>query len=184
MLSWKFSRKADNMKIKTDRIFTVKNKIKASIICGAAVLLWLILWKIFPMEFYSLFFASNVGSNIMLLLLILVISIPCNLLFSKITKSDISMTLTLLKDVVLMTAAAYTFSVFRYSHTWIFIIALVLHLAAEFFVTGFADEGEGVLNPPIKRKPLMTAVWSAVHIILADGLLLLIMYTMAHVFRG
>ena len=60
-------------KAKTIRepFFTPKRKKIAAICSAAAVVLWLILWNIFPMEFYSLFFASLVGSNLLLAVLLL-----------------------------------------------------------------------------------------------------------------
>ena len=58
-------------KAKTIRepFFTPKRKKIAAICSAAAVVLWLILWNIFPMEFYSLFFASLVGNNLLLAVL-------------------------------------------------------------------------------------------------------------------
>lgn len=169
---------------KSDAFFTVRNKITASVICGAVVIVWLILWKIFPMEFYSIFFASAVGSNIMLLLLMLVLMIPFNLLFSKIIKADISMTLTFIKDILCMFAVSYTFSIFRYTQVWWFILALLVHITADFFVLGNAYEGDDVVVPLYKRKTLITMIRAFIHIAVMDSVMLVLMFIMAKTFSS
>lgn len=174
---------AENIK-KADSFFTVRNKIIASVICGAAAVLWMILWNMFPMEFYSLFFASAFGSNIMLLLLILVLLIPFNLMFSKLIKADISMNFTFIKDIPCMLAVAYTFSIFRYTQVWWFILALIVHIIADFFITGNAYEGKDVILPLYKRKPLFTAAFSFIHIAVMDSIMLLLMFVIAKIFSA
>ena len=92
--------KAMSEKAKTIRepFFTPKRKKISAICSAAAVVLWLILWNIFPMEFYSLFFASLVGSNLLLAVLAAVITFPSNLICSKITRRDISAGIHLAAD--------------------------------------------------------------------------------------
>ncbi len=169
---------------KFDMYFDIKKKKGYSLICLGLAVLWILLWITFPMEFYSLFFASAVGSNIMLLLMELVIMIPANLMFSRILKANISMSLTLIEDIICMTAAAYTFSIFRYDSVWWVILAIVVHYAAKLFTDGFAYEDKDTVIPLLKRKPLNTALTALAHTAVLDGVFLVLMYTAAQVFAG
>lgn len=165
-----------------DLFFDLKKKGKASLFCGAFALLWIILWAVFPMAFYSLFFDSAAGSNVFLLALELVLIIPLNLMFSKIVKGNISMFFTLISDIIFMTAAAYTFSIFRYSQVIWVILVILLHLLSKLFIDGKPYEGDNVKISLLKRKPLSAALTALAHTAAADSLLLLLMYTSAHIF--
>ena len=165
-----------------DRRFTLREKGKISVICGAAALLWAVFSKIFPLEFYSLFFMSMVGSNILLIFLAAVISVPCCLLFSKLTENNISLIFSLISDIVLMTAAAYVFSIFRYSHPVIVAAAELLHFAAILLVTGFPREESDVKIPYIKRKPAAAIGFSLAHTVISDGLYLFLIYYLTKAF--
>lgn len=167
---------------KFDLFFDSRKKTKASLICGAFALLFIILWAVFPMEFYSVFYASAAGSNILLLLMELVLIIPLNMLFSRITKGNISVFFTLVSDIVLMTAAAYTFSIFRYTQIIWLILVLALHFLSKLFIDGHTYESSDIKLPPIKRKPLQTVLTALAHTATADGIFLLLMYTTAHIF--
>lgn len=169
---------------KFDMYFDIKKKKRYSLICLGAVVLWILLWMTFPMEFYSLFFDSSAGSNVMLLLMELVLMIPANLMFSRILKANISMSLTLIGDIICMTAAAYTFSIFRYDSVWWVILAIAIHYAAKLFTDGFAYEDKDTVIPLLKRKPLNTALTALAHTALIDGVFLVLMYTAAQIFAG
>lgn len=110
--------------------FTMKKKAAASVCSAAAVVLWLILWLIFPMEFYSLFFASAIGSNLLLIVLSAVITFPANFICSKISKNDISVLAHLIINAVGMVGCIYLYSIFRYDMVWLLIIGIAVHIAA------------------------------------------------------
>lgn len=153
-------------------------KMIAVICCMAAVILWLILWKIFPLEFYSLFFASAVGSNILLVMLILVISIPCTVLFSKLMRTGIPMKRSIAADIPCMIAAAFVFSVFRYTGVHWVVLAEAVHLAAVFFIMRSAVSKE----QDAKRKnaqDILTAVFALFRTMISDSAFLMIMFAMA-----
>ncbi|MGN1416704.1 MAG: hypothetical protein ACI4XF_07675 [Oscillospiraceae bacterium] len=169
---------------KFDNYFDIKKKKKYSLICLGIVVLWILLWITFPMEFYSLFFDSAAGSNVMLLIMELVIMIPANLLFSRILKANISMSLTFIEDIVCMTAAAYTFSIFRYDSVWWVILTIAVHFVTKLFTDGFAYEDKDTVIPLLRRKPLNTALTALAHTAVLDGVFLVLMYTAAQVFAG
>ncbi|MDE6594564.1 MAG: hypothetical protein K2K44_00985, partial [Oscillospiraceae bacterium] len=54
---------------KIDKYFNDKRKLIFAVGALAFAVLWAFLWNAFPMPFYSLFFADNVGSNVQLVLL-------------------------------------------------------------------------------------------------------------------
>ena len=165
-----------------DRRITLKKKGNISVICAAAAVLWAILAKSFSMEFYSLFFASAVGSNLLLVMMSAVISVPCNFLFSKFTGNNISLSFSLISDLILMTAAAYAFSIFRYTSPLIFAAAELMHFAAVILLTGFPREDADVEIPYIKRKTLPVFGFSAAHTVLSDGVFLFLVYALAKSF--
>lgn len=167
---------------KIDLFFDSKKKIKASVISGSFALLFIILWLVFPMEFYSVFYASAAGSNVLLLLMELVLIFPLNMLFSKIIKGNISVFFTLVSDIVLMTAAAYTFSIFRYTQVIWLILVIVLHFISKLFIDGHAYESSDIKLSLIKRKPLSAVLIALAHTAAADGIFLLLVYTTAHIF--
>lgn len=167
---------------KIDMYFDIKRKGKYSLICLGAAVLWVILWLTFPMEFYSVFFDSVVGSNILLLLMELVIMIPANLMFSKILKANISMSLTFIADIICMTAAAYTFSIFRYEQVWWVILSIAVHFVIKLFTDGYAYEDKDTVIPIIKRKPLNAALTALAHTAVSDGVFLVLMYSTAQAF--
>lgn len=114
----------------TDLKSAIKRKKKPALLFGGLAVLWVILLNAFPMPFYSLFLASNVGSNVFLVFLAAVITFPANLLFSKIARADIGERRHLAINVVFMLAVVYTYSIFRYTAVWWVIISALLHCAA------------------------------------------------------
>lgn len=162
--------------------FTLKRKGIASLICLAAAVLWLILWNIFPMPFYSLFFASNIGSNIILVLLAAMLTFPLNFLFSKTLGTDISVPAMLIVNIVCMMAFIYLYSIFRYTAVWWVIIAAVVHMAAAAVV--FAKSRQPKI-PKLKteKKTLKLAVCGIVSALLSDSLYLLLFTALLNIFR-
>ncbi|MBQ8825658.1 MAG: hypothetical protein IJ007_01015 [Oscillospiraceae bacterium] len=132
--------------LKIDSGFTIKKKGLFSLGCIAFAILWVILWFIFPMEWYSLFFASTVGSYVTLVLLATVIVVPLCWLFTIITASNISFTLNYIANVLFIIGVTFLFSAFRYSMWWLVAIAVLLQIAVQTFIIGKA--------PPYKKKRL------------------------------
>ncbi len=161
------------------KYFDKQQKKIISFICLGTAVLWIILWNIFPLEFYSLFFASSVGSNVMLILLELVLLFPMNFLFSKLAKGNFNMIFSIISDIVCMTALAYTYSIFRYSAVYIVIFSAVIHFVLWIFIIGNAYEGKDVVIPPIKRNFLRTAGFAAAHTAALDGVFLLLFTVIA-----
>lgn len=125
---------------KKERYFTLKRKGIAAIVCVAVALLWVILWFIFPMEFYSLFFASNIGSTIFLAAIAAVISFPACYIGTKALSRDISVPLHLIVNMIGMVGCIFLYSIFRYTAILWVIIGMVLHIAATAAIFVLAPE--------------------------------------------
>lgn len=176
---------------------------------GAVVfaIAWVILWNIFPMPWYSLFFASNVGANITFVLLAAVLMIPFCWAFSVMSACNLSVTKNTLVNVVFLVAAAYIFAIFRYSAVYLVILVFVLHLAAMVWVFGTAvplkrhkvkrmknktvshvsipsDEPTeyDTDTVPIKTQPLVCVGWAALYTAVIEAAYLFLFYKIAYIF--
>lgn len=156
--------------------FTIKRKIAASVICGIFAVAFAVLWLIFPMPFYSIFFAetSVIGSNLLLLILAAVLTFPVNLLFSKITKADIPVPAHLMINAVGMIGCVYLYSIFRYTAVWLLIIGLAVHIAASviLFIKSKAPKIKRTSAEAVPKVKL--ALYGAVSCIISDCLYVLI----------
>lgn len=132
--------------LKIDSGFTIKKKGLFSLGCIAAAVLWVILWFVFPMEWYSLFFASTIGSYVTLVLLATVLIVPFCWLFTIITASNISFTVNYISNVLFIIGVTFLFAAFRYSMWWLTAIAVLCQIIAQTFIIGLA--------PPYKKKRL------------------------------
>ena len=172
-------------KAKTIRepFFTPKRKKIAAICSAAAVVLWLILWNIFPMEFYSLFFASLVGSNLLLAVLAAVITFPSNLLCSKITRRDISAGIHLIINIVFMVGCIYLYSIFRYDAVWLLIIGIAAHIAvtALLFAKSKAPQVSHIKEPLFGTAKMIAA--GVICTILSDCIYYLLFSALLNIFR-
>ncbi|MGN0665848.1 MAG: hypothetical protein ACI4KF_04905 [Huintestinicola sp.] len=167
-------------KEKQPPFFTLKRKAAASLICLGIIALWLILWLIFPMEFYSIFFASSIGSNITLILLSSVITIPMNLVFSRLLRSDIRLSYHLTANIIGMLAVVYTYSIFRYTAVYWLVIAAIVHIAAciPIFIKSKPDDKKTILE-----KKTTKALISVLCTVLSDGLFLILFTVLLNIFR-
>ena len=155
----------------------------AAIYSLAFAVLWLILWNVFAMEWYSFFFDSIIGSNIHLFLLFTVITILMCGLFSRLTKINISASLNYIVNIICMFAVTYTFSIFRYEHSQWIAVSVLLHIFLMTFVIGFSKPyDDKVLTPLIKRKPFSAAGWALLYAVLTDSLNLMLFYSIAYTF--
>lgn len=125
---------------KKERYFTLKRKGIAAIVCVAASLLWVILWFIFPMEFYSLFFASNIGSTLFLAGLAAAVTFPACYIGTKALSRDISVPVHLIINIIGMVGCIFLYSIFRYTAVWWVIIGIIFHIAATAAVFVLAPE--------------------------------------------
>lgn len=166
---------------KFDLYFTSKRKMIISVICLGIMLIWAVLRYFFSYEFYSLFYSWNVGSNILLLGLELVLIFPMNFIFSKYLKANISVFFTLISDILFLTATGYVYSIFRYKYVWTVILCVGLHFISKIFITGNCYEGEKTVLSLLKRNPFKTILVSLIQTVLTDGIFLLLMTVIARV---
>lgn len=179
---------------KIDKFFTDKRKGFAALGALAFAVLWAFLWNVFPMEFYSVFFADIIGSNIMLLLLNAVVLMPFFYIFTKLTRTDLSFCKIVLLNIVCLAAVEYVFSLFLFSDYFFWcIIAVVIHALINVWGFGSAKVRDGKapkgMNAPapeteisIKKQPLITVIWAAVFAFAADAAGFALFYIIAHIF--
>ena len=82
------------------------------------------------MEFFSIFFASKAGSNLLLCLMAFVIAVPLTLCASLALRRDIKLYLTVPLNIVCQVAFIYLYSIyeFRYNKPYVMLIIAVAHL--------------------------------------------------------
>lgn len=177
-----------------DNFFTDKRKGFAAIGALVFALLWMFLWNIFPMEFYSLFFADIVGSNILIILLNTVVLLPSFYIFTKLTRTDLSFIKTVLVNIFCLAAVDYVFSIFFFSDYFFWcVIAIVLHAAVNVWVFGSARVRDGKapkgMKAPmpeteksIKKQPLISIIWAVVFAFVTDIISFGLMYIIAHIY--
>lgn len=165
-----------------ERYLTRKRKGIAAIISITAAVLWVILWFVFPMEFYSLFFASNIGSTLFLAALAAVITFPACYIGSKALSRDISVVLHLIVNIIGMVGCIFLYSIFRYTAVWWVIIGIMLHIAATVAVF--------ILAPEIKinrvkntNSRLMVIIGGIVCAICSDSIYLILFNILLETFR-
>lgn len=179
---------------KIDKYFTDKKK---TVFAAGALLfafLWAFLWNAFPMQFYSLFFADPVGSNVQLVILNTVVLLPLFYIFTLLTKTELSFSKTVLLNILLAAAVEYVFSIFLFSDSFYWcVIAYVLHSAANVWTFGSAGVRDGKapkgmrspevkLVPAIKKQPIISVIWAAAFSLCADAAGVGLMYVIAHIY--
>lgn len=177
-----------------DKFFSDRRKAIFAVGAVGFTALWMILWNLLPMQFYVIFFASRIGSNIQLALLNLVVLFPLFYVFTKLTRTDLSFCKAVLLNVLLVAAVEYVFSVFMFSDRfYICVIAYVIHSAVNIWTFGSADIrdgkiGKGMRAPAvsresaIKKQPMISAIWAAVFSFSADTAGIALMYIVAHIY--
>lgn len=167
--------------------FTSKRKGTAALICVGAVVLWAILWLIFPMEFYSLFFASLIGNNLLLVMLAVIITFPFNFIFTKALNADIPVAPSLAANIICMVAFIYAYSVsglVKYPWQWILWLSLAILVHVIAMAVIFA-KSKPIRIPKIKneKKPLRSAILGAVSAVLSDSVFFLMFRLLLSIFR-
>lgn len=175
-----------------DAYFTGRRKGFAALGALGFALLWMFLWNAFPMEFYSIFFAGTVGSNVQLLLLNIVTLLPLFWVFSKLTRTDLSFSKTVLLNILLLIAADYVFAIFAFAGMfYLCIITLIVHIAVNVWVFGSAEvrskPSKGMKAPEItgraiKKQPVISVIWAAAYSFSAEAVSLSLLYITAHIY--
>lgn len=183
-----------NLFKKLDSYFTDKRKLIFA--AGAVVfaLLWMFLWNAFPMQFYSVFFAGLVGSNIQLALLNTTVLFPMFYIFTKLSGTELSFSRTVILNIFLIAAVEYVFSIFMFSdHFYWCVTAYILHSAVNVWAFGSAlvkdgKKAKGMRSPEpkrepaIKKQPVISVIWAAAFSFAADAACIALMYIIARIY--
>lgn len=163
---------------------TEKNRLLLALGGVGVAILYVILWYVFPLPFYSLFYASNIGSNILIMLLAAVVTFVFNLAFAKLTKRNIRPVIHLIINEIGMLAVVYTYSIFRYDAVYWVILAAAVHAAASgiFFVkSGFIYEQKRKTE---RKGTLSAVVYGVLCALVSDFTFLLLFTLLLRVFTG
>ncbi|MBQ5311380.1 MAG: hypothetical protein ILP19_05000 [Oscillospiraceae bacterium] len=140
----------------------IKTKAKLSAACGAALLIWTIFTLADPMTSFAMFGDSIAGSNILLIIISLVVTIPLVLLFTKLTGRDIPLLACVLSGLVCHICFIYIYSIFGrdiYEKDWRFLMILPVAAAVIsgvlIFIKGADDK---------KRLAVYGAVYSVLSV--------------------
>lgn len=155
----------------------MRKKRRYTVFALAAAFLWVILLGIFPLPFYSLFFASNLGSNLLLVFMAAVVVFPLNWAFSKALKADIANVAFGISNIILLVGVVYVYSIFRYSNVLLLIGAAAVHWAVTAFIF-YASKGLTAEKGGAKR-----ILWGVVCAALSEFLYLLMFTLILNVFR-
>lgn len=179
---------------KLDKYFTDKKRGFFALGAVAFAVLWMILWCVFPMQFYSIFFVSMTGSNIQLALLNFTVLFPLFYIFTKLSKTDLSFSKAVLINVFLTAAVEYTFSICMFSdYFYLCVIAYIVHSAVNIWTFGSAGVrdgkiGKGMRAPEakpqaaIREQPVISIVWAAAFSFTADAAGVALMYVIARIY--
>lgn len=156
---------------------SMRKKRRYAVFALAAAILWVILLGVFPLPFYSLFFASNLGSNLLLVFMAAVVVFPLNWAFSKFLKADIGNLSFGISGIILLVGVVYVYSIFRYSNAWLLIGAAAVHWAVTAFIF-YVSKGLSAGKGGAKR-----ILWGVVCAALSEFLYLLMFTLILNVFR-
>lgn len=179
---------------KIDNYFTDRKKGFAAIAALGFAVLWAVLWLVFPMEFYSIFFMSIIGSNVLLVLINTVVLLPFYYIFTKLTRTDLSFCKTVLVNILCLVAVEYVFSIFLFSdYFFICVLSVIAHALINIWVFGSAKIRDGKapkgMNAPapkaeisIKKQPMITIIWAAAFAFAVDAAGFALFYIITHIF--
>ena len=162
--------------------FTPKRKGIAAVVSLGATVLWVILWFVFPMEFYSLFFASSIGSTLFLAAMAAVITFPACFICTKALSKDISVPLQLTVNIIGMVGCIFVYSIFRYTAVWWLILGLAVHLGATAAVFMNAPDIK-VKRVKEKKGRLASALAGIVCAVCSDCIYLMLFNVLLETFR-
>ncbi len=164
---------------KLDDFFTDKRKFAFAVGAVIFALLWLFLWNAFPMQFYSLFFADIIGSNIQLALLNAVVLFIMFWVFPKITALELSFGKTVFMNIFLTAAVEYVFSIFMFSdYFFLCVIAYIIHAAVNIWTFSSAESRK----KGVKTHKIIPIMWSAAFTLATDAACIGLMYIIAKIY--
>ena len=150
-----------------DNYFDLKHKIFAAIGSVVFTIVWMILWDMFPMQFYAIFCGSLIGSFIQLLILNAVVLPVFLLIFTLVSKTDLSFCKTVPINI---------FCIFgiEIMYGWglpLLLPAIILHGAICLWAFGTApvrdNKAQKGMKAPepkreiaIKKQPLIAVIWA------------------------
>lgn len=141
------------------------------------------MWNLFPLEWSSLFFGSEIGSNITLFLLFAVITLPMCWIFSKLTNINVSFSFSLIINIACLFAVVYTFSIFRYEQRQWIVASIVIQVILNLLVIGFSKLYSSDNNAVLfKKNPLYAIGTALLYTAFTDILTLLLFYSMTYSF--
>lgn len=153
----------------------LRKKGKAALIALGAALLWTVLYLIMPLPFYSLFFMSTVGNNLLLAAMAAILTLCTDYIFSRALKAEIITAAHLITGIVFMVGFIHLYSIFRYTAVYWVIISVVGYCGAEAVIFIKARREK---IPLIKEKKgggkISSAVMGAVCALLSDCIYLLL----------
>ncbi len=156
-----------------DNYFDLKHKIYAAVGAVVFAIVWLILWDMFPMQFYSLFCASLIGSFVQLVLLNAVVAPVFLLIFTLVTKTDLSFCKIVPVNIVCIFGIEILrlfIGVYGWS-MYLLIAGILVHAAICLWGFGTAavcdnKAPKGMKAPApqkeiaIKKQPLIAVIWA------------------------
>ena len=158
---------------KIDNYFDLKHKIFAAIGSVVFTIVWLILWDMLPMQFYAIFCGSLIGSFVQLILLNAVVAPIFLLVFTLVTKTDLSFCKTVPINIICVFGVEFLrlcISVYGWGTVWL-IPAILVHGAICLWAFGTApvrdNKAPKGMNAPapkretaIKKQPLISVIWA------------------------
>lgn len=159
---------------KIDNYFDLKHKLYAAVGAVVFAAVWVILWDTFPMQFYSLFCASLIGSFLQLILLNAVVVPVFLLIFTLVTKTDLSFCKTVPVNIICIFGIEILrlfIGVYGWS-MYLLLAGIAVHAAACFWAFATAtirdNKAPKGMNAPapkketaIKKQPVISVIWAA-----------------------
>ncbi|MDR0946828.1 MAG: hypothetical protein LBM87_03655 [Ruminococcus sp.] len=149
---------------------------------GAVIIavLFCILWAVFPLPFFSLFMADNIGANIFLICLCATVSFFSIYIFGNIYRLLIPFIHKNIVTTLFLLLNIYMFSIFFYSDLrWVLIFNAAVYWVVSFLFIGLAEhEDKEVILPLIKRKPIIAVICGLV-VTVAENLIALLLFVIA-----
>lgn len=180
---------------KIDNYFDLKHKIYAAVGAVAFAILWLILLDIFPMQFYSLFCASLIGSFVQLILMNAVVVPIFLLVFTLVTKTDLSFCKIVPVNIICIFGIELLrlFIGFYGWSMYLLIVGILVHGAICFWAFATAPirdnkAPKGMKAPApekeiaIKKQPLIAVIWAVTFAFSIDVVSLWLYRVMAYIY--
>ncbi len=180
---------------KIDNYFDFRHKVYAALGAVVFAIVWLILWDMFPMQFYSLFCASLAGSFIQLVLLNAVVAPVFLLIFTAVTKTDLSFCKTVPINIVCVFGIELLrlFIGFYGWSMYLLAAGIIVHGAICLWAFGTAEirdkkapKGMNAPSPKreiaIKKQPVIAVIWAVVFAFSIDAVCLWLYRVMALIY--